>query len=93
MRFPRAMLNGPANERLLELLGVEIVDDLPADLEAAARDWLAGVDTRDKRNAPDAGDRCRWSDAEALSLALSLTLTLSLALSLTLPLRADAVKR
>jgi hypothetical protein len=52
MRFPRAMLNGPANERLLEFLGVEIVDDLPADLEAAARDWLAGVDTRDKRNAP-----------------------------------------
>lgn len=51
MRFPRAMLNGPANERLLELLGVEIVDDLPADLEAAARDWLAGVDTRE-RDAP-----------------------------------------
>jgi hypothetical protein len=41
IRFPRSMLTGPANERLLVFLGVEIVDDLDRDLEAAAREWLA----------------------------------------------------
>ena len=51
IRFPRSMLNGPANERLLVSLGVEIVDDLDAELEDYARAWLAGVDTRD-RDAP-----------------------------------------
>ena len=52
MRFPRAMLNGPANARLLELFDVELVDEVDEDLEAAARKWLSAVDTRDKRNAP-----------------------------------------
>lgn len=50
------MLNGPANERLLRLLGVDIVDDCPADLEQAARDWLAAVppreSVRDKSQLP-----------------------------------------
>ena len=52
VRFPRSMLNSPANERLLKFLGVELVDDCDAELEDYARAWLAGVDTRDKRNAP-----------------------------------------
>lgn len=52
VRFPRAMLNGEANERLLGMFDVEIVDDCDRDLEQAAREWLAGVDTRDKRNSP-----------------------------------------
>jgi hypothetical protein len=42
-RFPRSMLNGPGNERLLVSLGVEIVDELDQDLEAAAREWLAAM--------------------------------------------------
>lgn len=41
MRFPRSMLAGPANERLLELLGVEIVSDRDCELEDYARVWLA----------------------------------------------------
>jgi hypothetical protein len=43
MRFPRSMLNGPANERLLEYLGVLIVDDCDAELEDYARAWLAST--------------------------------------------------
>ena len=52
VRFPRSMLNGPANERLLRFLGVQIVDDCDAELEDFARSWLLKVDTRDKKNAP-----------------------------------------
>ncbi len=46
IRFPRSMLASPANERLLVFLGVEIVEET-ADLEQAARDWLAGCDKTD----------------------------------------------
>lgn len=42
-RFPRSMLNGPANERLLRTLGVEIVDEWDAELEDYARAWLLTV--------------------------------------------------
>jgi hypothetical protein len=43
LRFPRSMLNGPANARLLEALGVEIVDEWDAELEDFARGWLLTV--------------------------------------------------
>jgi hypothetical protein len=42
-RFPRSMLNGPANERLLRSLGVESVDELDLELEDYARAWLLTV--------------------------------------------------
>ena len=47
MRFPRSMLNSPANERLLESLGVEIVSDRDCELEDYARAWLAMVERTD----------------------------------------------
>ena len=34
-------VDGPANERLLLLLGVELVDDIDATVEETARAWLA----------------------------------------------------
>lgn len=40
------MLNGPANERLLTALDVELVEYIDQDLEQAARDWLARVPAR-----------------------------------------------
>lgn len=43
-RFPRSMLNGPANARLLEALGVEIVSDRDCELEDYARAWLSQMD-------------------------------------------------
>jgi hypothetical protein len=48
VRFPRSMLNSPANERLLRLLGVRIVDDCDAELEDYARAWLATQPPRDR---------------------------------------------
>jgi hypothetical protein len=44
IRFPRSMLANPASERLLVMLGVEIVEHTTPDLEKAAREWLAGCD-------------------------------------------------
>jgi hypothetical protein len=41
------MLNSPANERLLDSLGVEIVSDRDCELEDYARAWLAQVDGHD----------------------------------------------
>jgi hypothetical protein len=40
-RFPRSMLPSEAAERLLTLLGVQIVDDVDAELAEIARAWLA----------------------------------------------------
>jgi hypothetical protein len=53
MRFPRSMLAGPANERLLEMLGVEIVDDRDAELEDFARAWLAMLPAAGHHNRSD----------------------------------------
>jgi hypothetical protein len=53
MRFPRSMLAGPANERLLELLGVEIVSDRDCELEDYARAWLAQMPATEHRNPND----------------------------------------
>jgi hypothetical protein len=58
MRFPRSMLAGPANERLLEMLGVEIVNDRDAELEDYARAWLAmlpPIKTGNPDNVPSKG--------------------------------------
>lgn len=55
VRFPRSMLNSPANERLLLFLGVEIVDDVDAELEDYARAWLATAPrgaAADRRDQP-----------------------------------------
>lgn len=46
-RFPRSMLNSPANERLLRSLGVEIVEDCDAELADYARCWLRMVENTD----------------------------------------------
>jgi hypothetical protein len=48
------MLNSPANERLLESFGVEIVDDRDCELEDYARAWLAQVDGHDWGKEPPA---------------------------------------
>jgi hypothetical protein len=53
MRFPRSMLAGPANERLLEMLGVEIVNDRDAELEDFARAWLAMLPAAGHHNRAD----------------------------------------
>lgn len=53
MRFPRSMLNGPANERLLESLGVEIVSDRDCELEDFARAWLAMLPATENHNRND----------------------------------------
>jgi len=47
------MLAGPANERLLEMLGVEIVDDRDAELEDFARAWLAMLPAAGHHNRAD----------------------------------------
>jgi hypothetical protein len=53
MRFPRSMLAGPANERLLEMLGVEIVSDRDCELEDYAWAWLAQMPQTEHRNPND----------------------------------------
>lgn len=53
MRFPRSMLNSPANERLLESLGVVIVNDRDAELEDYARAWLAMLPPTENHNRND----------------------------------------
>jgi hypothetical protein len=61
IRFPRSMLNGPANERLLVSLGVEIVEDCDAELEDYARAWLAQTDAA----AAPVRDRAHRNDSIA----------------------------
>jgi hypothetical protein len=51
VRFPRSMLAHEAAERLLVMLGVEIVDDCDAELEDYARAWLSTVSVG-MRDAP-----------------------------------------
>lgn len=44
-RFPRVLIRSDSHRRLLELIGVTIVDDLDDELAAAARQWLETVPT------------------------------------------------
>ena len=43
LRYPRSMVASPAHERLLQTIGVQLVDDLDVELADYARAWLADV--------------------------------------------------
>lgn len=53
VRFPRSMIANEASERLLQFLGVRIVDDCDAELEDFARAWLATTPQRNRAHRAD----------------------------------------
>jgi hypothetical protein len=52
-RFPRELVRHQPSERLLERLGVEIVDEWDGELADAARTWLADMERQPGGDFPE----------------------------------------